>query len=158
MCCMYIFSSLPSITTCCRTLCFCCGHLDVCVSVSPPFRCHSSPPFPSPLLTTIINWTYFQLSKWGLSNHLTTNHIWDAFIILSLLEDSVACSKLLSIPHIGSQTDQFKVAMEERSRWIILNGQPDAVQHTCDCCMQIFSMSDGSYSRTADEKLVWTNC
>jgi len=89
--------------------------------------------------------TYFQPSEWGLSNRLTTNHIWDAFIILSLLEDSLARSKLLSVPHIGSQADRFKVAMEERSRWIILNGQPDAVQHSCDRCMRIFSMPDGSY-------------
>ena len=53
--------------------------------------------------------------------------------------------RLLSVPHIGSQVDRFKVAMEERSRWIILNGQPDAVWHACDRCMRIFSMPDGSY-------------
>jgi hypothetical protein len=69
-----------------------------------------------------------------------TNHIWDAFIILSLLEDAVACERLLRVPHIGSQADRFKVSMEERNRWIILNGQPDAVRHARDRCMRIFSM------------------
>jgi hypothetical protein len=54
-------------------------------------------------------------------------------------------SKLLGVPHIGSQANRFKVAMEERSTWIILNGQPDAVRHVCDRCMRIFSMPDGSY-------------
>ncbi|KAF8964864.1 hypothetical protein BDZ97DRAFT_2001574 [Flammula alnicola] len=29
--------------------------------------------------------TYFQPSEWSLSNHLTTNQVWDAFVILGLL-------------------------------------------------------------------------
>ena len=67
------------------------------------------------------------------------------FIILSLLEDSLSRSKYLKVPHTGAQTNQFKAAMEERNSWIILNGQPDAVQHACDRCMRIFSMPDGTF-------------
>ena len=94
---------------------------------------------------TLTDRIYFQPSEWGFSNRLTTNHIWDAFIILSLLEDSLSRSKYLKVPHTGAQTNRFKVAMEERNSWIILNGQPDAVQHACDRCMQIFSMPDGTF-------------
>jgi hypothetical protein len=36
--------------------------------------------------------------------------------------------------------------MEERSRWIVLNGQPNAVQHVCDLCMRVFLLPDGTLS------------
>jgi hypothetical protein len=85
----------------------------------------------------------------GLSNHLTTNHIWDGFVILSLIEDAVVCSRLLRVPHIGSQADRFKLAMEERNNRIILNGQPDAVWHACDRCMRIFLMPDGNFGKNS---------
>ena len=96
--------------------------------------------------------TYFQPSEWGLSNRLTTNHIWDGFIILSLMEDAVACSRLLRVPHTGSQADRFKLAMEERNNRIILNGQPDAVRHACDRCMRIFLMPDGNFGESSPKK------
>jgi hypothetical protein len=98
---------------------------------------------------TMTDRTYFQPSEWGLSNRLTTNHIWDGFVILSLMEDAVVCSRLLRVPHIGSQADRFKLAMEERNNRIILNGQPDAVRHACDRCMRIFSMPDGSFGENS---------
>lgn len=94
---------------------------------------------------TLVDRIYFQPSEWGFSNRLTTNHIWDAFIILGLLEDSLSRSRYLKVPHTGTQTNRFKAAMEERNAWIILNGQPDAVQHACDRCMRIFSMPDGTF-------------
>lgn len=48
------------------------------------------------------------------------------------------------MPHTGDQADRFKPAMEERNRWIVLNGQPNAVRHACDLCMQVFLQSDGT--------------
>ena len=60
------------------------------------------------------------------------NHVWDAFVILGLLEDAIFRGKLLVVPHTGLQADRFKAAMEERNEWIVLNGQPDAVRHICD--------------------------
>ncbi|KAF8161529.1 hypothetical protein B0H34DRAFT_781972 [Crassisporium funariophilum] len=77
----------------------------------------------------------FQPSDWGLSNTLTTNQVWDAFVILA---------HHLTVLHTGDQSSRFKAAMEERNRWIILNGQPDAVCHACDLCMRIFVMPDGT--------------
>ena len=50
------------------------------------------------------------------------------------------------MPHTGDQADRFKPAMEERNRWIVLNGQPDAVQHACDLCMRVFLLPDGTLS------------
>lgn len=94
---------------------------------------------------TLTDHIYFHSSEWGFSNRLTTNHVWDAFIILSLLEDSLSSSRHLKVPHTGAQTNRFNVAMEERNARIILNGQPDAVQHACDRCMRIFSMPDGTF-------------
>lgn len=88
---------------------------------------------------------YFQPSEWGLSNRLHVNHIWDGFTILSLLEDAVSRSIFLKVPHGGLQSNRFQLAMEERNKWIILNGQPDAVCHACDRCMRIFLMPDGTY-------------
>ena len=43
------------------------------------------------------------------------------------LEDGVQRGRLLSVSHTGDQADCFKPAMEERSWWIVLNGQPNAV-------------------------------
>lgn len=83
--------------------------------------------------------------EWGLTDTLTTNQVWDAFVILGLLEDAQFQGYLLMVPHGGIQVDQFKRAMEDRNRWIVLNGQPDAVQHACDLCMRIFLMPDGTY-------------
>ena len=87
----------------------------------------------------------FQPLEWGLSDTLTTNQVWDTFIILGLLEDAQLQAKLLEVPHTGDQANRFKAAMEERNEWIILNSQPDAVRHACDLCMQIFLMPDGRF-------------
>jgi hypothetical protein len=65
--------------------------------------------------TTLSNPSYSQPSDWGLSNNLTTNHVWDSFVILSLLEDGVRRGRVLSVPHTGDQADRFKPAMEERN-------------------------------------------
>ena len=88
---------------------------------------------------------YFQPYEWGLSDTLTTNHVWDSFVILSLLDDAVSRGHLLIVPHSGTQSDRFNMAMEECTRWIVLNGQPDAVRHACDLCMRIFLMPDGTF-------------
>ena len=94
---------------------------------------------------TMTDHDYFNTSEWGLSNTLTTNQIWDAFVLLSLLEDSVFRQKILSAPHDGNQNHRFRKAMEERNAWVIINGQPDAVRHACNLCMRVFLMTDGTY-------------
>lgn len=76
-----------------------------------------------------------------------TSHVWDSSVILSLMEDGVRRGRLLSAPHMADQADRVKPAME-RTRWIILNGEPDAVPHVCDLkfCIRVFFMPCGTLS------------
>ncbi|KAF8801527.1 hypothetical protein BYT27DRAFT_7114765 [Phlegmacium glaucopus] len=90
----------------------------------------------------LTNHDYFQRSEWSLSNRLTTNHVWDGFLIYSLLEDRERQAVPLDVPHNGTQAKRFKAAMQERNRYIVLNGQPDAVQHVCNRCMRVFQNED----------------
>lgn len=62
--------------------------------------------------------SYFNPSEWKLGNRLTPNHVWDGFIIYSLLQDRERRGFLLEVPHNGTQTDRFMEAMEERNRYI----------------------------------------
>ncbi|EDQ99871.1 uncharacterized protein LACBIDRAFT_334609 [Laccaria bicolor S238N-H82] len=92
------------------------------------------------------NLTY--LDGWSLGGQLTTKHIWDGFSLVSLLDDHQTQGTLLHVPHTGSQSDHFKTAMEERNKQIIMEGQPDAVHHTCKKCMRIYKMEDGEFRLT----------
>ncbi|KAF4616821.1 hypothetical protein D9613_008233 [Agrocybe pediades] len=56
--------------------------------------------------------SFFDPLDWGLSDTLTTAQVWDSFVILGLLEDSVARSQPLLVPHTGDQADRFKRAMD----------------------------------------------
>ncbi|KJA15025.1 hypothetical protein HYPSUDRAFT_72271 [Hypholoma sublateritium FD-334 SS-4] len=90
---------------------------------------------------------YYQPNEWGLSDRLTTLQVWDGFLIFSLLEDAQTQGTLLNVPHSGDQSNRFKEAMEARNKRIIMEGQPDAVQHACDLCMRVFLMPDGTYRK-----------
>jgi hypothetical protein len=95
--------------------------------------------------TTLTNKHHLQHDEWKFGVKLTTNHVWDAFIIFALLEDCDKQKKILRVPHSGEQDNRFKEAMEARNRRIILLGQPDAVRHACNKCMRVFEI-DGKYS------------
>ena len=85
------------------------------------------------------------LESWGLSDRPTMEHVWDSFIILSLLKDHKMQGTYLEVPHGGDQCVRFKAAMEERNKRIILQEQPEAVQHVCKNCMHVFKMDDGKF-------------
>jgi hypothetical protein len=91
---------------------------------------------------------YLAGTVWAFGTKLTTNHVWDGFVIAALLDDHQRQGTYLQVPHVGEQKDRFKAAMETRNTQIILSGQLDAVQHVCDKCMRIYQM-DGEYSKTA---------
>lgn len=74
---------------------------------------------------------------------LSTEHVWDAFTILALLDDSRRTGNLLEVPHTGDQSQQFIKAMEARNTQFVLYGQPDAVHHICDKCAWFFEYPSG---------------
>ena len=88
--------------------------------------------------------TYLQENDWPFGSKLTTNHVWDAFIIWALLNNHQHNNTTLQVPHIGDKKDHFKAGMEERNKRIIFYGQPDAVRHVCNKCCRIFEI-DGRY-------------
>ena len=84
-------------------------------------------------------------SGWQFGSKLRTEHVWDAFVLISLLRDHEACSWLLEVPHGGMQKDWFTTAMESRNLRIIHEGQ-DEIDHTCDACTRKFEevLPDGT--------------
>jgi hypothetical protein len=72
---------------------------------------------------------------WQFGTRLTTDHVWDAFIILTLLDYSERKEVCLAVPHTGDQKDRFTAAMRERNREVRQEGQ-DEVDHCCDKCMR----------------------
>ena len=81
---------------------------------------------------------YLKDTEWQFVPRLTTEHVWDAFVIFSLLEDKKRQHERLCVPHIGDQASRFTEAMEQRNRDFIINGQPDAILHACDKCLRIY--------------------
>ena len=62
---------------------------------------------------------------WRFAARLTTEHVWDAFVILFLLKDHERQGTILDVPHIGLQKDWFSSAMKTRNERIICYGQPE---------------------------------
>ena len=54
-----------------------------------------------------------EAAGWQFGFKLTTEHIWDGFTCLSLLEDHVERHVQLEVPHKGKQRDRFTEAMHE---------------------------------------------
>jgi len=69
-------------------------------------------------------------STWPVQPNLTATHVYDAFILLSLLEDTWRRDTVLTVPHGGLQSDRFKVVIQERNARVRLYGQPE-LRHLC---------------------------
>ncbi|KAI0039532.1 hypothetical protein FA95DRAFT_1585268 [Auriscalpium vulgare] len=80
---------------------------------------------------------------WQFGFSLTTEQVWDAFILLALLRDHERRSQLLHVPHSGEQRDRFVTAMQRRNELIVFAGQPE-LRHYCDRCMRIYEDPDTS--------------
>ncbi|KAF7372143.1 hypothetical protein MVEN_00073200 [Mycena venus] len=72
---------------------------------------------------------------------LRTKHVWDGFLILSLLEDCEERNAVLQVPNDGEQSACFKEAIRERNAHIRLCGQPEW-SHYCDKCMRVWREGD----------------
>ena len=79
---------------------------------------------------------------WQFRSKLTTKNVWDAFVLLSLLEDHQVRDMQLHLPHTGKQKDCFTDAMDERNEQIVLQGQPE-IAHYCDKCMHTYETEHG---------------
>ncbi|KAF7334149.1 hypothetical protein MVEN_02321000 [Mycena venus] len=85
----------------------------------------------------------FAAGGWQFGCVLTPDMVWDAFIILTLLDYNNCKDTCLHVPHTGEQKDRFKDAMRARNREVIEEGQ-DEISHCCDKCMRVWQRPDGS--------------
>lgn len=83
--------------------------------------------------------------EWPFVPTLTTEHVWDAFVLLALLRDHATRSLLLVVPHVGLQKDRFQAAMQERNERIVYHGQPE-IAHYCEGCMRVYEEEDSEGS------------
>ncbi|KAJ6501927.1 hypothetical protein C8R45DRAFT_605210 [Mycena sanguinolenta] len=88
----------------------------------------------------------FASGGWQFGCTLTTDNVWDAFIILSLLDSHDRKDTCLQVPHTGEQKDRFTEAMRARNREVITDGQEE-ITHCCDKCMRAWTDPNGTTRR-----------
>ncbi|KAF7318188.1 hypothetical protein HMN09_00327000 [Mycena chlorophos] len=71
---------------------------------------------------------------WQFGWLLTPNHIFDAFITLTLLQYHNRRGTTLVVPHTGAQEDRFVDEMRRRNREVVKFGHENTVRHRCDKC------------------------
>ncbi|KIJ07348.1 hypothetical protein PAXINDRAFT_90571 [Paxillus involutus ATCC 200175] len=74
---------------------------------------------------------------------LTQEHVWDAFVITSLLDDCKCRKKTLPVPHTGAQRDRFTAATVARNRRIRLYGFEESRLHLCCRCTHFYENEEG---------------
>ncbi|KAJ7605847.1 hypothetical protein DFH06DRAFT_1348440 [Mycena polygramma] len=85
----------------------------------------------------------FAAGGWQFGCVLTTDHVWDGFVLLTLLDYHERNGTCLQVPHTGEQKDRFTAAMSARNVEVIVHGQ-DVVDHCCDKCMRPWTRPDGT--------------
>jgi hypothetical protein len=88
---------------------------------------------------------YLESAGWQFGSKLRTEHVWDAFVLITLMRDCETRFRQLEVPYGGLQKDRFIAAMEERNLRIICDGQ-DEIDHVCDVCTRTFTevLPDGT--------------
>lgn len=72
--------------------------------------------------------------EWQFNLTVTTEEVWDAFVILALLDDHQLRNTRLCVPHGNSQSTRYTAAMRARNERIVTEGQ-DKLPHACYGCM-----------------------
>lgn len=80
---------------------------------------------------------------WEFGMKLQTEHVWDAFVLWSLIQQHEVRNDIVKVPHTGDQKHRFTKLMKERNQFMIDNGQ-DEVAHYCDKCMRTWEDDDGT--------------
>ncbi|KAG2034597.1 hypothetical protein BDR03DRAFT_802478, partial [Suillus americanus] len=78
---------------------------------------------------------------------LTSDHVWDGFILLALLEDCECHHTLLIVPHCGNQNEHLKDVMRARNQRIQLYGHEEFRRHYCKKCTRMYKDPDGKPER-----------
>ena len=73
---------------------------------------------------------------------LRTEHVWDGYVIRSLLCDATDRAYVLTVPHTGDQKDRFLAAMEARNAHMRRSGQKEFT-HWCTKCVRRYDDSEG---------------
>ncbi|KAF8221068.1 hypothetical protein L208DRAFT_1330211 [Tricholoma matsutake] len=68
--------------------------------------------------------------NWAFGFSVTTEQVWDAFMILVPLEDHQSQYKTLAVPHMGAQKDHLTNVLHAQNLHFCLHGQPE-LQHCC---------------------------
>lgn len=84
----------------------------------------------------------FSDGGWQFGCVLTTDHVWDAFILLTLLDYNERQGTCLIVPHTGEQKTRFTAAMRACNNEVVERGQ-DVVGHCCDKCLRIWKDEAG---------------
>ncbi|TFK95166.1 hypothetical protein BDV98DRAFT_618550 [Pterulicium gracile] len=79
------------------------------------------------------------------TTNLQSEHLFDAFIIISLLQDCKIRGTTLVVPHEGEQSERFRAAMEAQNRRIRMSGHER--EHFCNKCIRVHNDSDGQPHR-----------
>ncbi|KAG1840446.1 hypothetical protein F4604DRAFT_1598862 [Suillus subluteus] len=78
---------------------------------------------------------------WPFSPQLTTENVWDGFVILSLLNNCRSRGVRLHVHSKIEQKYRFTLAMEECNACMVTEGLPE-LPHYCDLCMRTYDDND----------------
>jgi hypothetical protein len=80
-------------------------------------------------------------SGWSFGSELKSDHVYNGFMILSLMEDATTRREQLVIPHAGLDKDRFKQAIQARNTRMRLYNQPE-IRHYCKKCTRFLSRGE----------------
>jgi hypothetical protein len=89
----------------------------------------------------------YEIAQARSSTRRDKPEIWDAFVIVSLLDHQQAQGGKLRVPNGGDQKDRFAAAMRACTEQIMIHGQEE-LPHACYGCMRIFASPDGALQST----------
>jgi len=81
---------------------------------------------------------------WQFSLSATSDQVYDAFTILSLIEDCVIRNECLVVPHDGSLKDRFLALVRARNNRFRLTSQPELF-HYCTKCTRFYGELKGMW-------------